>query len=379
MKTPDQFLTDVHRRLTNTWHTDLTGQTTSWPHTFPLGEMPRATLENDFAAMQRLVHAWHDWAAPRHVTLTTANRRVHGTTQAIPTHATVATADHAAALTGEPWPARLARGHARAAVLASRYPHVLNPAAVLRAVDTYTDSDFDLLCTVADWFATHDASGLTHRQVPLEGIHAKWLNTHQPLLCILTGRDRLGLLPAHPSRIHFTYLDPGYRASGRRQHDSATVGDLFTPAYPPRTIIISENKDTAMHFPPVPGGIAVEGVGKGGGTIASFPWITACPRLFYWGDLDADGFEILNEFRQAGVPAVSILMDIATYDMYARYGTATDASGRALDAAPRKPLPFLTVSEQALYERVTDPVWNGPRRLEQERIPLDSAVQALQS
>jgi hypothetical protein len=145
-----------------------------------------------------------------------------------------------------------------------RFPQVADLGKILRAVDGYFDTDFDLLCSSAEWFMHNTASGLTPRQIPIEGLHAKWLDSHQALLPTLTGTDDLGLLPRHPQRLHFTYLDPEYRAAGGRTHDSATVGDPMAPAYCPEIVIISENKDTAMHFPPLRKAISVEGAGFGG-------------------------------------------------------------------------------------------------------------------
>lgn len=373
MKTPAQVLPDVERRLSRTWHTDACGETVSWPHALPLGEIPTAALAGDFASVQQQVLTWRDWARDHDVPLTEANRRVHGTTQPVPTHATVDSIDTAAALVGGEWPARLARARERDRQLASRFPHVSPRSTVVRTVDGYTNDDFTLLLAAADWFATHDPTGMTPRQVPIPGFHAKWLNTHQPVIRTLTGKDDLGLLPPHPSRIHFTYLDPDYRSTGARLHDSATVGDTFTPAYLPNVVVISENKDTAIHFPPVPGGIAVEGSGAGGSTIASFDWITTAPLVVYWGDMDADGMVILDGFRAAGVSATSILMDLDTFDRYATYGTTVDRTGRTLVAGTRRDLPTLTVAERAVYNRVTDPDWTGVRRIEQERIPLGVA------
>ncbi|MEU4516718.1 DUF3322 domain-containing protein [Nonomuraea wenchangensis] len=58
-------------------------------------------------------------------------------------------------------------------------------AAVVRAADGYSDTDFGLLCAAAAWFRVNSDSGLTPRQVPIEGLHAKWLNTHRPLVMAL--------------------------------------------------------------------------------------------------------------------------------------------------------------------------------------------------
>jgi hypothetical protein len=134
------------------------------------------------------------------------------------------------------------------------------PARLLAATDSYSDTDFGLLMDAADWFADstiEQRAALTPRQVPVRGLHAKWLNTHRGLVAELAGLLDLGLLPPHPARIHFTYLDPDYLATGARRHDSGSVGDAVELPYQPRVVLISENKDTAVGFPPVPGGVAV--------------------------------------------------------------------------------------------------------------------------
>lgn len=377
MKTPETVLAEIKRRLDNRWADHLAGQP-SWPHHFTLGTDPKSALEAGWqSTYQPLRRIWVDWARTHPVTLHTQPRRVYSTTQDLPVGLGVATIDAAAQIAGGDWPGRLERAVRRLATLLERHPDLDDPAKVLRAVDTYTDTDFGLLLAVADWFSRHDASGLTPRQVPIPGVHAKWLKGHRALLLTLTGRESLGLLPEHPPRIHFTYLDPDHRATGGRVHDSATVNDAFTPAYSPQVVIISENKDTAIHFPPIPGGIAVEGEGFGGKTAAAFPWLIHAPRLFYWGDLDAHGYEILNGWRADGLPATSILMDPATYETYEPFGTNTDKNNKPLGPGMPKPLSCLTPGERAVYERVLDAAHTGHRRIEQERIPLEVARSAV--
>lgn len=378
MKTPAEVLGDIRRRLDRTWATDLTGTTTSWPHRFPLGGTTKTELEARWrTTYQPLVRQWRDWANEHPVHLLTEPKRVYSTTQDLPTHLEVGSADTAATLLGEDWARRLHRGRDHLAQAVEMFPETRDVSRVIRAVDSYGDTDFTLLLAVADWFRTHDATGHTPRQVPIPGVHAKWLNTHQALIIALTGRDHLGLLPRHPARIHFTYLDPAYRATGARRHDSATVGDSFVPPYRPEVVVISENKDTAIHFPTVASGIAVEGEGFGGKTAASFPWLTSAPRLYYWGDIDSHGYEILDGWRADGVPVTSILMDSDTYDRYEPYGTNTDRNGIALLPAAPKPLTYLTADERLVYERLTDPALRTHRRVEQERIPLSEAFAAI--
>lgn len=394
MKTPEQVVAAIESRLRNTWATavtaaaEATGGATAdaagdaraaWPHAFAIGELSSTQLAADFSAVVRLVHTWRAWAAEHDVALRYANRRIASTRQELPTHVLVPDLDTAARLAGGTWPARIGRGRARAVELAGRFAHLTSPERTLTAVDKLSDVDFDLLCRAADWFACSDATGLTPRQVPIAGLHAKWLNTRRSLVAELAGVSDLGLLPDHPPRIHFTYLDPGHRAAGGRVHDSATVGDAVVLPYRPQVVLISENKDTAIHFPPLPGGVSVEGVGKGGATAAAFDWLVSALRVVYWGDMDADGLEILNGFRAAGVPAVSILMDLAAYDAWERFGTNVDKAGKPLGARPARPVPHLTDDERALYAALIAPGWARHRRVEQERIPLAVALEAVRA
>ena len=70
-------------------------------------------------------------------------------------------------------------------------------------------------------------------------------------------------------------------------------------------------------------------------------------------------------------------MDLPSYRRYERFGTSIATGKRALESRERKELPYLTRNERALYDVLTDPGYKGHRRLEQERIPLDVAKEAL--
>lgn len=380
MKTPDDVVADAAKRLARTWTDDLTspeGQPGAWPHRVPLGTPTGKDLETTFTGLLPAVRDLRAWAGDNDVELVQATRRVHGTDQLLPTHAVIADIEAAARVADAGWPERLALGRQRASVLATSYPGLERPSRTLSDVVRLTDVDFDLLCRAASWFSANEASGLTPRQVPIEGLHAKWLNTRHQLLRDLAGVEDLGLVPAHPSRIHFTYLDPGHLAAGGRRHDSATVGDTSQLAYTPAIVLVSENKDTAVHFPAIPGGVAVEGNGRGARAYATFDWLRHARTVVYWGDMDPDGLEILNEAREAGVPAQSMFMDPAAYDAWSKYGTNVDKKGQRLTGRDLRPVPHLTEDELQLYRSLCSAQWTHFRRVEQERIPLRAAQQML--
>lgn len=100
-------------------------------------------------------------------------------------------------------------------------------------------------------------------------------------------------------------------------------------------------------------------------------------RVIYWGDIDADGFEIVHAYRANGVPVETILMDLQALLDYSPYSTTLDSKSQLLRRSARKPLPRLTGPEAEAYHAITDPHGNWPIRIEQERIPLAAASELI--
>lgn len=390
MKTPEDVAALAAAKLKSSWaHSLVEPAGQDWPQSWTI--LASTATNKSVAAiaaphLRDLTRRWHAVAAGHAgLTLDEQTWNVHGG-QTLPQKVHVADIDTAAALAAEracpfgDWPTLLKLGRARQALLqqVNRGVTSIQMQALLRATIGYSDTDFALLCTVATWFAANEgaALGLTPRQVPIPGVHAKWLNTHHRQVATLAGcGDALRLLPNHAPRIHFTYLDPHYRSTGGRVHDSHTLGDPMSLPYQPSMILISENKDTAILFPPTPGAIAIEGGGyEGARKLHQFDWIANCPNIIYWGDIDAAGFAIVNVYR-ATLPARTILMDHTTYRRYAEFGTNHYPDGRPIPAGGPA-LSELNDDEAIAYAAVTD-LDADPRRIEQERIPLPVAAQAL--
>lgn len=343
-----------------------------WPWTVTLTNLNGQTLNERWSDVWRWILDWNSWADANRCTLTGTNRRVGGATRAIPTRITIPDITTAAASTGADWPERLGAARRRARVLHDQFPETLT-SGLLRGAFALSDVDFDLARTAASWFHQHNATGLTARQVPIAGLHAKWLDRNMRIVTELSGRAELGLV-TRPSRIHFSYLDGCWLRQGNRRRDSVALDEPNqAPGYQPQVILITENKDSALFFPELTGGIVIEGNGNAVIRLAKIPWIVACPHIFYWGDLDAHGLVILDRLRSTGIDAEAILMDQTTLARYAPYASPTSADGSPLPEGVPTPTPFLTGAERSLLERITDPAWEGPRRIEQERVPLDAA------
>lgn len=347
-----------------------------WPWDVSLTNLSGKALNERWSEVWRWIVGWNTWADANRCALIIANRRVGGATRAIPTRISIPDIDTAAAVTDYGWTRHLGDARCRAGILHDEFPTTLT-SGVLRSACALSDVDFDLAREAAKWFRHNDATGLTARQVPIAGLHAKWLDRHTRLVTGLSGRAELRLVK-RPSRIQFSYLDPHWLQQGNRRRDSITLDEPDQPpCYEPQVILVTANKDTALFFPQVEGGIVVEGNGNAVARLSQVPWIRACPNIVYWGDLDAHGFAILDLLRSTGIPAEAILMDEATLLRYAPFAASTYADGSPLPQGPPPRTPFLYDSERRLLELITDPAWTGPRRIEQERIPLETAREEL--
>ncbi len=94
-------------------------------------------------------------------------------------------------------------------------------------------------------------------------------------------------------------------------------------------------------------------------------------KLAYWGDIDADGFFILNKVRKYAPAITSIMMDRAVLELY-QSQMVMENHTLAL-----KELTLLTEQEFELYKSLNTGLLSG-NRLEQEKIPLQYVQTQLQ-
>lgn len=138
---------------------------------------------------------------------------------------------------------------------------------------------------------------------------------------------------------------------------TAPLNVLATMNLAPAGIIVVENKTTFLTLPPRPHGwLAVWGNGNSVVVCGTLPWLRMRP-LYYWGDVDPAGFQILARLRALLPQTRSILMDVATLNAHELWWSKP---GLVPETFP----PTLTPEERWLYEHVRD----RKIRLEQERI-----------
>ncbi len=349
-----------------------------WPKKVPLGTYSKKELEAHFADICTLGDELRGMAQSLGLGVEYATRVVGGTRQRLPTHFVIAGMESLVVAAGEK------RAYAQACGRTQRLHQDFSQldseeiAQLLREMKRAVpdEVDFDLACRAGVWFRENDARGLTARQVPLVGFHAKWLDAQgrRSVVAKLAGLEELPL-EDRPTQVRFTYLDPTYLFKGERRFDSWVEGDACALPYKPEVVVICENRDSALWFPDVERGVAVMGDGFAGvQNVTPIDWIQCAKHVVYWGDMDAAGLEILSGYRERGLACESMLMDIPAFETYEKFGTRVDRKGNEIK--PKEPLllPCLRESERELYLRLVDSEWRGVRRIEQERIPLADAL-----
>jgi hypothetical protein len=231
--------------------------------------------------------------------------------------------------------------------------------------------DWPELLLVCQYFMANPRPQLYMRELPIR-VHTKFIETHQPVLRSLLEF----LIPAdafRPEEMSFErrfflrYDEPVIRCrlldARLQQHLGWPADDLSVPLSQAATwnisslrVFIIENRMNFLTFPSTPDGIALWGSGFHAANLREWPWLHAC-HLWYWGDLDAQGFEILSQVRRYFAHTRSLMMNEMTWERYQAYavaGTPTTMKSTLL----------LTPEEYALYQMLTE----QQLRLEQEHI-----------
>lgn len=240
----------------------------------------------------------------------------------------------------------------------------------------------DDLLLVTQYLLDHPRPDCFAREIPLP-ISTKLIEEHKKLLSVWLDR----LLPAEQidfrfdrrefearyglryvrHHILFRVLDPALEEElGLPCGELSLPADLIARLKPNRpTVFVVENKVNLLTLPRVAGGIALGGLGKAVSLLRDVAWLQDA-TLYYWGDLDVEGFEMLSQFRGLFEHTESLLMDLQALQHH-------EALAIAWKNRPRMTPTRLTRQEQAAYAHLL----HNALRLEQERIPQSDVISAL--
>jgi hypothetical protein len=265
----------------------------------------------------------------------------------------------------------------------------------VRRITQLDNADYSRLVHAVTWLTANPTSGLFLRQLPIEGVHTKWLAAHATLVLALLGDESddesTGELPLSRKRalhhrlglrvvselVQVTVLDPMLRAqlSGMR-HLAATVEDLNRWTEHPTQVLILENKETAFAITDDhERTIVLHGHGFHVDQYARITWVRQAERVIYWGDIDAPGLQFVSDLRGLGISTHTVLTDTDTLHRYQRLAVEGALPQRTATPA------HLTTAERKLYDHLAaySAKHGKGLLLEQERLPWEEVYPTLRN
>ena len=227
------------------------------------------------------------------------------------------------------------------------------------------------LFAVVDFLLANEVSDYYLRNIPVP-VHTKFIETYKTIIWSILSfinperfsidgqsfEQAIGFIPK-PYLFTLRWLDKSMAEA--HTNGIAVMGlaveDLRQLNWPPREIWVVENETALYMLPATAGGLAIWSRGKALTLLSDIPLFSST-ALYYWGDLDEDGFAMLNDFRGLYPHVKSRFMDIACINVHLPY----------LDIQPRiyrtDKLDRLSREEHEAYDLLVQK--NG--RLEQEKL-----------
>lgn len=240
------------------------------------------------------------------------------------------------------------------------------------------DNDWESLLKVCRYFKDTPKPHLYIRELPIQ-VHTKFIENKKSII-----RELLDIVIAEKNnddekqferRFNLKYDEPIVRF---RILDNAISHQLFSGLddvsipiskfqdlfLPIQTVYVVENKINMLAFPVKRDSIVIWGHGFGVDIMKNVEWLKS-KKIYYWGDLDVQGFQILSEFRTQFKQVQSFFMDRYTFDKYFEgdKGTATNVEKELC----------LTQEESDMYKYLKE----NNFRLEQEKIPYEYALRKI--
>jgi len=238
------------------------------------------------------------------------------------------------------------------------------------------------LLAVCHYFLEHPRPQIYIREMPIS-VHTKFIEQHRGIVRELleqvlpaeamtqeaiTFEQRFGLREKEPLvrvRLLDEQLDKRYRLPLTELSVPASQFAMLDLLRGQRCIV-TENEMTFLTLPPQRDTFVLFGGGFMVHNLGRVLWLAECP-IFYWGDLDAQGFQILSLLRAVFPHVSSVMMDQEALSTFADF---------CVESAPCsiRHLPHLTPEEHTLFVHLA----REGIRLEQERISHAYALEQLE-
>lgn len=248
-----------------------------------------------------------------------------------------------------------------------------NPKAIINNANIWPG-----LVKVCQWFLLNfEPNKYYVRELPI-AVHTKFIEENKGVLRVLLDELVLGIVDASENHferrfclkydqplIRFRSLDKTCWIEGSYNDITVPIEQFMLAELKCLRVFIIENKMNFLSFPEVPHSLAIWGKGFAIETLKNIQWLKD-KQIYYWSDLDVQGFQMLSQLRSYFPQTKSFLMDIKVLEEYQRFivsGTLTKVES----------LVNLTSEELKVCEYLS----RNNLRLEQERISQINLINTL--
>lgn len=346
-----------------------------FPRDFPAGKIPDDYLKLRDAVQQLLKSSKKSVGYGYQVELIQRKTRKFGI-QSLPSRITFETeTDYLKFLNKEPEVADFKEVVAR---IINEIPELniwlnQNPQKVINHLGKW-----DSLLRVCLYFQKHPKPHFYLRELPIS-VHTKFIEQNKGILNELLSailpddainpeendfEKRFGLRYAERSSVTIRSLDQNLQVKYgiSTSEMSILISDFERRNLQGYRFIITENLMNFRTLPDLSNSFALWGKGFNVAILKDVEWLNDC-QIIYWGDLDAQGFQILSQLRSYFYEINSVMMDRETFDTFQEFAVP----GTVCKVAN---LSYLTPEEYDLFVDLS----NQTIRLEQEKIPKDFVI-----
>ncbi len=238
------------------------------------------------------------------------------------------------------------------------------------------------LLKVCQYFIDNPQPNLYIRELPID-VHTKFIEQHKGILkklldFLLPKEDILIEASKFEGRYGLKYEEANIRMrlldENLLPEFPTYIQDITLPLNQFQqiknlgtTIFIVENKQTFLAFPAQPQSTVIWGKGFAIDILKNVDWLKD-KDIYFWGDLDVQGFQMLHQLRTYFPQTKSLLMDKETYNAFAKFAVTTVTSNI-------HNLSKLTKEEVVCFQFLNNLEKNN--RLEQERITHQYLVEKI--
>ncbi|TAF27234.1 MAG: hypothetical protein EAZ69_28190 [Oscillatoriales cyanobacterium] len=203
-----------------------------------------------------------------------------------------------------------------------------NPQKVIKNLGKWEN-----LLRVCLYFQNNPKPHLYLRELPIN-VHTKFIEKNQGILNELLSailpddainkeendfEKRFGLRYAEPS-VTIRALDKNLQVKYgiSTSEMSILISDFKSRSLQGYRFIITENLMNFRTLPDLSNSFALWGKGFNVAILKDVEWLRHC-QIIYWGDLDAQGFQILSQLRSYFYETISVMMDRETFDTFQEF------------------------------------------------------------